>query len=133
MQKKLGSKAVDIASSKGAALLQYILIMSEGVQAIPKTLNLGLHKPTSVPAYTRRVTSIATNAQTFTETIWQTLYWILLLQDPFWILLNPVFNSIYKLQIPILISAMLIFLLVVLVHLFKNSELFVKEHPLKKS
>ena len=40
--------------------------MSE-VQAIPKSLNLGLHKPTSVPAYTRRVTSIATNAQTFTE------------------------------------------------------------------
>jgi hypothetical protein len=41
--------------------------MSEGVQAIPKSLNLGLHKPTSVPAYTRRVTSIATNAQTFSE------------------------------------------------------------------
>ena len=40
--------------------------MSE-VQAIPKSLNLGLHKPTSVPAYNRRVTSIATNAQTFTE------------------------------------------------------------------
>ena len=40
--------------------------MSE-VQAIPKSLNLGLQKPTSVPAYTRRVTSIATNAQTFTE------------------------------------------------------------------
>ena len=41
--------------------------MSEGVQAITKSLNLGLHKPTSVPAYTRRVTSIATNAQTFSE------------------------------------------------------------------
>ena len=41
--------------------------MSEIVQAIPKSLNLGLHKPTSVPAYTRRVTSIATNAQTFGE------------------------------------------------------------------
>ena len=40
---------------------------SEGVQAIPKSLNLGLHKPTSVPAYTRRVTSIVTNAQTFSE------------------------------------------------------------------
>ena len=40
--------------------------MSE-VQAIPKTLNLGLQKPTSVPAYTRRDTSIATNAQTFAE------------------------------------------------------------------
>ena len=40
--------------------------MSE-TQAIPKTLNLGLQKPTSIPAYTRRVTSIATNAQTFTE------------------------------------------------------------------
>ena len=40
--------------------------MSE-TQAIPKTLNLGLQKPTSIPAYTRRVTSLATNAQTFKE------------------------------------------------------------------
>ena len=40
---------------------------SEHTQAIPRSLNLGLHKPTSVPAYTRRVTSIATNAQTFSE------------------------------------------------------------------
>ena len=41
--------------------------MSDNVQAIPKSLNLGLQKPTSIPAYTRRVTSLATNAQTFKE------------------------------------------------------------------
>ena len=41
--------------------------MSDNVQAIPKTLNLGLQKPTSIPAYTRRVTSLATNAQKFKE------------------------------------------------------------------
>lgn len=35
--------------------------------AIPSNLNLGLTKPTTVPAYSRRVESIATNAQTFTE------------------------------------------------------------------
>ena len=40
--------------------------MSE-TQAIPKSLNLGLAKPTSIPAYTRRVTSLATNAQTFKD------------------------------------------------------------------
>ena len=40
--------------------------MSE-TQAIPRSLNLGLQKPTSIPAYTRRVTSLATNAQTFKE------------------------------------------------------------------
>jgi hypothetical protein len=36
-------------------------------QAIPKSLNLSHQKPTSIPAYTRRVTSLATNAQSFTE------------------------------------------------------------------
>jgi hypothetical protein len=36
-------------------------------QAIPKTLNLAFQKPTAIPAYTRRVTSLATNAQTFSE------------------------------------------------------------------
>ena len=36
-------------------------------QAIPKELNLGAIKPAAIPAYTRRVVSIATNAQTFTE------------------------------------------------------------------
>lgn len=35
--------------------------------AIPSNLNLGLTKPTTVPAYCRRVESIATNAQTFSE------------------------------------------------------------------
>jgi hypothetical protein len=40
--------------------------MSE-TQAIPKTLNLGVQKPASIPAYTRRVISLATNAQTFKE------------------------------------------------------------------
>jgi hypothetical protein len=35
--------------------------------AIPSNLNLGLTKPTTVPAYCRRVESIATNAQTFAE------------------------------------------------------------------
>ena len=35
--------------------------------AIPSNLNLGLTKPTTVPAYCRRVESIATNAQTFGE------------------------------------------------------------------
>jgi hypothetical protein len=40
--------------------------MSE-TQAIPRSLNLGLAKPTSIPAYTRRVTSLATNAQTFKD------------------------------------------------------------------
>ena len=36
-------------------------------QAIPKNLNLASQKPTSIPAYTRRVTSLATNAQSITE------------------------------------------------------------------
>ena len=36
-------------------------------QAIPKFLNLGAIKPAAIPAYTRRVQSIATNAQSFTE------------------------------------------------------------------
>ena len=36
-------------------------------QAIPKTLNLVFQKPTAIPAYTRRVTSLATNAQSFSE------------------------------------------------------------------
>ena len=36
-------------------------------QAIPKSLNLLHQKPTSIPAYTRRVTSLVTNAQSFTE------------------------------------------------------------------
>ena len=35
--------------------------------AVPKTLNLGSIKPTTIPAYTRRVESIATNAQEFGE------------------------------------------------------------------
>lgn len=35
--------------------------------AIPRSLNLGATKPTTIPAYSRRVESIATNAQTFTE------------------------------------------------------------------
>lgn len=35
--------------------------------AIPSSLNLGLTKPTTIPAYSRRVESIATNAQTFSE------------------------------------------------------------------
>ena len=35
--------------------------------AIPSNLNLGLTKPTTIPAYSRRFESIATNAQTFTE------------------------------------------------------------------
>lgn len=35
--------------------------------AIPRSLNLGASKPTTIPAYSRRVESIATNAQTFTE------------------------------------------------------------------
>lgn len=34
---------------------------------IPKSLNLAAVKPTTIPAYSRRVESIATNAQTFTE------------------------------------------------------------------
>lgn len=34
---------------------------------IPKNLNLGAVKPTTIPAYARRVESIATNAQTFGE------------------------------------------------------------------
>lgn len=34
-------------------------------QAIPKSLNLSSNKPTTIPAYSRRVESIATNAQTF--------------------------------------------------------------------
>lgn len=38
------------------------------VQAIPQTLNFGALKPQAIPAYTRRVKSIATNAQTFGET-----------------------------------------------------------------
>lgn len=38
--------------------------MSENT-AIPKSLNLGSSKPSTIPAYTRRVESIATNAQTF--------------------------------------------------------------------
>jgi hypothetical protein len=36
-------------------------------QAIPRALNLGLLKPKTIPAYTRRVTSLAKNAQTFKE------------------------------------------------------------------
>jgi len=36
-------------------------------QAIPQDLNLGAVKPAAIPAYTRRVVSIATNAQSFTE------------------------------------------------------------------
>jgi hypothetical protein len=36
-------------------------------QAIPKSLNLAAVKPPAIPAYTRRVKSIATNAQTFHE------------------------------------------------------------------
>jgi hypothetical protein len=35
--------------------------------AVPKSLNLGSVKPTTIPAYSRRVESIATNAQEFTE------------------------------------------------------------------
>ena len=106
---------------------------SEHTQAIPRSLNLGLHKPTSVPAYTRRVTSIATNAQTFSENDLANIVLDTFTQDLFLIPHNLLFNLIYKLPIQILILIMLIFLLVVLVHLFKNSELFVKEHPLKKS
>jgi hypothetical protein len=36
-------------------------------QAIPKTLNLAFENSTAIPAYTRRVTSLATNAQSFSE------------------------------------------------------------------
>lgn len=42
---------------------------SVGQQAIPRSLNLSAQKPASIPAYTRRVESIATNAQQFSE--WQ--------------------------------------------------------------
>ena len=35
--------------------------------AIPRSLNLGTSKPTTIPAYSRRVESIATNAQNFQE------------------------------------------------------------------
>jgi hypothetical protein len=35
--------------------------------AVPKSLNLGATKPTTIPAYSRRVESIATNAQSFGE------------------------------------------------------------------
>ena len=35
--------------------------------AIPRSLNLGASKPTTIPAYSRRVESIATNAQSFSE------------------------------------------------------------------
>ena len=52
-------------------------------QAIPKTLNLGLQKPTSIPAYTRRVTSLATNAQTFKENDLANNFWIHPLLDRF--------------------------------------------------
>ena len=35
--------------------------------AVPRSLNLGAQKPTTIPAYSRRVESIATNAQEFRE------------------------------------------------------------------
>ena len=38
---------------------------SSSAQAVPKTFNLGLEKPVTVPAYGRQVQSIATNAQSF--------------------------------------------------------------------
>ena len=37
------------------------------VQAVPRSLNLAAEKPAAVPAFSRRVESIATNAQNFTE------------------------------------------------------------------
>lgn len=37
------------------------------VQAIPQKLNFGSIKPQAIPAYTRKIRSIATNAQTFSE------------------------------------------------------------------
>ena len=37
------------------------------VDAIPKVLQLGRSKPAASPAYTRKIESIATNAQTFTK------------------------------------------------------------------
>jgi hypothetical protein len=37
------------------------------VQVIPKKLQLESKKPTSIPAFIRKVKSVATNAQTFTE------------------------------------------------------------------
>ena len=40
---------------------------SSMVQAVPKSLQLDAGKPTSIPAYIRKVKSVATNAQTFTE------------------------------------------------------------------
>ncbi len=86
--------------------------MSE-TQAIPKTLNLGLQKPTSIPAYTRRVTSLATNAQTFKE---NNLANIILDTSTPGSFLDPIFNLIYKSQIQIHILIMQIFRLVVQVH-----------------
>ena len=40
---------------------------SSMVQAVPKSLQLDAGKPTSIPAYIRKVKSFATNAQTFHE------------------------------------------------------------------
>ena len=40
---------------------------SSMVQAVPKSLQLDAGKPTSIPAYIRKVKSVATNAQTFSE------------------------------------------------------------------
>ena len=106
--------------------------MSE-TQAIPRSLNLGLAKPTPIPAYTRRVTSLATNEQTFKD---NDLANIILDTSTPGSFLDPTQSFIQFdlqiLQIIIRILIMLIFLLVVLVRLFKNFVLFVKVHPLKK-
>ena len=102
--------------------------MSE-TQAIPKSLNLGLAKPTSIPAYTRRVTSLATNAQTFKD---NDLANIILDTSTPGSFLDPTQSFIqFDLQITNILI-MLIFLLVVRVRLFKNFVLFVKVLQLKK-